>query len=130
MVIEIGKTYRTRDGSTFKAINFTGRPGTYAVYGEDHLGRVTWRSLKGRFTSHPHHLDIVSEAVDAEKSIARKNLVAALAILYPVSRGEKFMEAALAAALNAFHAAPDADRDEAWETFAALRDLWDAARHA
>jgi hypothetical protein len=68
MVIEIGKTYRTRDGSTFKAIKFTGYPGTCAVYGEDHLGRGTWRSLKGRFTSHPHHLDIVSEVVDADRN--------------------------------------------------------------
>jgi hypothetical protein len=68
MVIEIGKTYRTRDGSTFKAINFTGNPGTYAVYGKDQFGCPTWRSIKGRFTIHPHYLDIVSEVVDADRN--------------------------------------------------------------
>ena len=62
---------------------------------------------------------------DAET--ARANRIAAIAILYPVSRGDAFMQKTLDAALNAFHAAPEADREEAWETFTLIRDMWDAA---
>lgn len=62
MTIEIGTTYRTRNGSTFRAIEKTGQAGTYAVRGEDEQGRVTWRSLKGRFARTAHALDCVSVA--------------------------------------------------------------------
>lgn len=60
--IEVGKTYECRNGATFKAIAFTDNATkTYRVRGEDELGRVTWRSAKGRFDKAPHPLDVVRE---------------------------------------------------------------------
>ncbi len=62
IIIETGKTYECRDGSVFRAIEVTRHEGrTYRVRGEDEKGRITWRSLKGRFDKAPHHLDVVRE---------------------------------------------------------------------
>jgi len=61
ILIEIGSTYVCRDGSLFTATGFTDHDGAkYRVVGRDGKDRVTWRSAKGRFTSHPHHLDVVA----------------------------------------------------------------------
>ena len=67
MTIEIGKTYEARNGSKFKAVALTGRTGTFAVRGEDENGRMTWWSIEGRFTDRRHDLDLVREAVDADR---------------------------------------------------------------
>ncbi len=65
MTIEAGKTYITREGKRVRIELIYDRD-DFAAYwrcvGEDDQGRVTWRSLKGRFTSHPHRLDLVGEA--------------------------------------------------------------------
>lgn len=61
MQIEVGKTYVCRDGSKFLAQAITTEGKLYRVQGEDDLGRVTWRSIKGRFERHPHKLDVVAE---------------------------------------------------------------------
>ena len=62
ITIAVGKTYECRNGSIFRAIELTNSDlKTYRVRGEDEKGRVCWRSLKGRFTSGPHHLDVVRE---------------------------------------------------------------------
>lgn len=60
--IQVGKSYICRNGSMFIAEAITNYPGTYKVQGVDEKGRVTWRSLKGRFDSHPHALDVVRTA--------------------------------------------------------------------
>ena len=61
MIIEAGKTYVCRDGSLFFAQAITKNKGrTFKVQGEDEQGRITWRSLKGRFSNAPHRLDVVS----------------------------------------------------------------------
>ena len=63
MNIEIGKTYVTRNGElrvTIKAE--TANRGTYQMRGEDNLGRITWRSSKGRFERYAHRHDLVREA--------------------------------------------------------------------
>lgn len=54
--------------------------------------------------------------------------VNALAILYPVSRGVRFIEAAIDDALNAWHCASGDDAVEAWETYEILRYLLAEAR--
>lgn len=60
--IEVGKTYECRNGDLFRALAVTENDGkTYRVRGEDQQGRVTWRSLKGRFDRAPHALDVVRE---------------------------------------------------------------------
>jgi hypothetical protein len=61
--LEIGKTYLTRDGSLRVTIQAeTDNRGTYRMQGEDELGRITWRSVNGRFERHAHSLDLVREA--------------------------------------------------------------------
>jgi hypothetical protein len=70
MKIEIGKTYICRDGSQFHAEALTRICGrTYDVQGRDERGRVTWRSIHGRFAVTPHRLDVVREAVVAKKEL-------------------------------------------------------------
>jgi len=60
MNIEVGQTYICRSGDIFIAEAITKQGGTYKVQGFDQFGRITWRSLKGRFDRHPHHLDVVA----------------------------------------------------------------------
>jgi hypothetical protein len=64
MLVEIGKTYLTRSGERIAIEAETdikvGR--TYQFRGTDDRGRFTWYSAKGRFTRHPHRLDLVREA--------------------------------------------------------------------
>jgi hypothetical protein len=62
MTIKINTIYTTRDGNTFRALEITSAKGTYAVRGEDSQGRITWRSLKGRFARGAHALDLVAIA--------------------------------------------------------------------
>lgn len=59
---------------------------------------------------------------------AYANKVNALAILYPVSRGVRFMETAVDDALTAWHCASGDDAVEAWETYEILRYLLSEAR--
>ena len=62
ITIKVGKTYECRNGAEFKALEITHNEGkTYRVRGEDEKGRITWRSLKGRFDKAPHALDVVRE---------------------------------------------------------------------
>lgn len=62
ILLEIGKIYECRNGERFRAEALTNSDGkTYRVQGEDGQGRITWRSLKGRFSRAPHPLDIVRE---------------------------------------------------------------------
>ena len=66
MKIEIGKKYITRDGTRTVTIEAESTyRGTFRMQGEDDLGRVTWRSPKGRFTTHLHKHDLVAEANEA-----------------------------------------------------------------
>ena len=62
MQIEIGKTYKTRDGQRVTIQAETAEGGTYRFQGEDEQGRITWRSAKGRFDKRPSPLDLVVEA--------------------------------------------------------------------
>jgi hypothetical protein len=63
ITLEPGKTYVCRDGSLFKAQAISSQyVGTFRVQGEDEQGRITWRSLRGRFTRRPHYLDAVGES--------------------------------------------------------------------
>ena len=57
-----GKTYITRNGDLVRIEAETNYGRTYKMQGIDDQGRVTWRSRAGRFTSHPHHLDLVALA--------------------------------------------------------------------
>lgn len=70
MEIQVGRTYLTRDGERVKIVAETDQPGTYRMRGiildgigpgNANKGAFTWRSRAGRFTSHPHRLDLVSE---------------------------------------------------------------------
>lgn len=64
ITVEVGHAYICRDGSLFTADSLATHGHTYRVAGEDERGRITWRSLRGRFTSHPHPLDVVGERQD------------------------------------------------------------------
>lgn len=61
--LEVGKTYLTRQDERVRIDAETENRGTYRMRGEDEQGRVTWRSLKGRFTDRPHALDLIAEAI-------------------------------------------------------------------
>jgi hypothetical protein len=62
MNVEVGKTYRDRDGRkvTIESETDNELP-RYRMQGVDHLGRITWCSRKGRFWKHPTRLDLVAE---------------------------------------------------------------------
>ena len=62
VTVEVGKAYLTRDGQRIAIEAETTRAGTYKMQGVDSQGRVTWRSRRGAFTSHPHRLDLITEA--------------------------------------------------------------------
>lgn len=62
IIIEVGKTYLTRDGQRVRIEAETDNKGTYKMQGEDEEGRVTWRSRRGRFASRACALDLVAEA--------------------------------------------------------------------
>lgn len=61
IIIEVGKTYSTRDGQRIVIQAETENRGVYRFRGEDEQGCITWRSRKGRFDRTPHHLDLVRE---------------------------------------------------------------------
>jgi hypothetical protein len=62
MKIEVGKTYLTRDGQKITIQSESGYRGTWRMQGVDEIGRLTWRSRKGRFERRPSKLDLVAEA--------------------------------------------------------------------
>lgn len=64
MLLEVGKTYRTRDGDHFTVTHIKNERGTYAVSGRDDQDRVSYRSQKGRFIDRPHRLDLVAVVPD------------------------------------------------------------------
>jgi hypothetical protein len=79
LIIEVGHTYLTGEGTRVTIVGETGFGGTAKFIGMTERGRGCLRSIHGRFGDHPHILDLVALAPEREGDPAagRERVVAA-----------------------------------------------------